>query len=110
MATAVAVDVTRGQTTLDSACCARSGKTARAISSNRFVCIPYSDTNTLESSGNTSAVQWTPATTEDRHEPHNTHRTYPILIKERVYDLGWRENWRRVMAQPLFDHGIAYQG
>jgi hypothetical protein len=106
MVIVVAVGVTRGQTTLDSAC-ARSGNTARAIS-NRFVCIPYSDTP--ESFGNTSAVQWTPETPEDRHEPHNTHRTYPILIKERVYDLGWRENWRRVMAQPLFDHGMAHQG
>jgi hypothetical protein len=106
MTIVVAVGVTRSQTTLDSAC-TRSGNTARTIT-NRFVCIPYSDTP--DSFGSTSAVQWTPATPGDRHEPHNTHRTHPILITERVYDLGWRENWRRVMAQPLFDHGMPCQG
>jgi hypothetical protein len=27
-------------------------------------------------------------------------RVYPFAIEERVYDLGWRENWRRVLARP----------
>jgi palmitoyltransferase len=107
MAVFVAADVTRGQTTLDSACLPRSETTAQTASS-RFVCIPYSETP--DSFGNASAVHWTPATPGDGHEPHNTRRTYPILVKERVYDLGWRENWRRVMAQPLFDHGMPCQG
>lgn len=105
MTIVVAADVTKGQTTLDSTCI-RSGNTAPTASS-RLVCIPYSDSS--DSSGNTSAVRWNP-TTEDRHETHNARRTYPILINERVYDLGWRENWRRVMAQPLFDHGMPRQG
>lgn len=107
MTIVVAADVTKGQTTLDSTCI-RPGNTARTAS-NRLVCIPYSDSDSSDSSGNTSAVRWTPAT-EDRHETHNTRRTYPILINERVYDLGWRENWRRVMTQPLFDHGVPRQG
>lgn len=110
MTITVATDVTRGQTTLDSARFTISGKSART-STTRFVCIPsrYSD-NAPDSVGITSAVHCTPATPEGRHETRNTHRTYPILAKERVYDLGWRENWRRVMAQPLFDHGMPCQG
>ena len=107
MAIVVAADVTKGQTTLDSAC-TRSGDSVRTTTSNRFVCIPYSDSS--DAFGNTSAIHRTPATPGDRRGPHNTQRTYPILINERVYDLGWRENWRRVMAQPLFDHGMPCQG
>jgi hypothetical protein len=105
----VAIDVTRGQTTLDSARFTISRSSART-SATRFVCIPSRYSDVPDSVGITSAVNWTPATSEGRHEPHDTHRTYPILVKERVYDLGWRENWRRVMAQPLFDHGMPCQG
>jgi hypothetical protein len=109
MTIVVAKDVTRGQTTLDSARFTISGSSART-STTRFVCIPSRYSDAPDSVGNTSAVHWTPATSESGHEPHNTHRTYPILVKECVYDLGWRENWRRVMAQPLFDHGMPCQG
>ena len=49
--------------------------------------------------GDTSAIHRTLATPGDKPGPHNTQRTCPILIIGRVYDLGWRENWRRVMAQ-----------
>ncbi len=111
MTIVVATDVTNGQTTLDSARFTRSGRSARTTT--RFVCIPsrYSDsTPDSIAIGNTSAVERTPVTSGDRQGPHNTHRAYPILAKERVYDLGWRENWRRVMAQPLFDHGMPCQG
>src|SRR6266576_4255773 len=103
MAVVVAIDVTRGQTTLDSARFTISGSSARTFTT-RFVCIPSRNSDAPDSVGITSAVHWTPATSEGRHEPHNTHRTYSILVKVCVYDLGWRENWRRVMAQPLFDH------
>src|SRR6266478_6223557 len=109
MTIVVAIDVTKGQTTLDGVRFARSGSSARATT--HFVCIPsrrYSDTP--DSTGNTSAVCWTPATSEDKREPRNTHRTYAILANERIYDLGWRENWRQVMAQLLFDHGMPHQG
>jgi hypothetical protein len=34
----------------------------------------------------------------------------PIAIEERVYDLGWRENWRRVLARSLFDRGATCRG
>ena len=106
MAIVVATDVTKGQTTLDSAC-TRSENTARTTTSDRFVCIPDSDSDTSDALGSTSVIHRTPG---DRHQPHNTQRTYPILVNERVYDLGWRGNWRRVMAQPLFDHGMPCQG
>ena len=109
MTIVVATDITKGRTTLDSACLTRSGSSART---STFVCIPsrsrYSDAP--DSVGNTSAVDWTHATSESRDELHSTHRTYPILVKEYVYNLGWRENWRRVMAQPLFDRGMPCQG
>ncbi|VDB99888.1 unnamed protein product [Peniophora sp. CBMAI 1063] len=29
-------------------------------------------------------------------------RTYQIPMNERLYDLGWKENWRRVWRSPLF--------
>ncbi|KAI0286101.1 DHHC palmitoyltransferase-domain-containing protein [Russula aff. rugulosa BPL654] len=109
MTIVVATNITRGQTTLDSACFTRSGSSAR-ISATRFVCIPSRYSDAPDSVGDSSAVHWTSATSEGRHEPHNTHRTYPILVKESVYDLGWRENWRRAMAQPLFDYGMPCQG
>ena len=109
MTIVVATDITRGQTTLDSGCFTESGTSARTYT-GRFVCIPSRYSDAPDSVGNTSAVHWTPATSEGRNEPYNTHRTYPILVKECVYDLGWRENWRRVMAQPLFDRGMPCQG
>jgi len=105
----VATDVTKGRTTLDGTCFTGSGSSARTFTA-RFVCIPSRYSDAPDPVGNTSAVHWNPAASEGRHGPHNTHQTYPILVKERVYDLGWRENWRRVMAQPLFDHGMPCQG
>jgi len=105
----VAIDVTRGRTTLESARFTISGSSARTPTTG-FVCIPSRHSDAPDSVGITSAVHWTPATSERRDEPHNTHRTYPILVKECVYDLGWRENWRRVVDQPLFDHGMPCQG
>lgn len=111
MTIVVATDVTRGQTTLEleSACFTGSGSSART-SATRFVCIPSPYSDAPDPVGNTSAVHWAPATLEGRHEICNAHRICPILVKERVYDLGWRENWRRVLAQPLFDHGMPCQG
>jgi|SRR5712671_4579443 len=110
MTVAVAADVTRGQNTLDSARIRRvfrAARTARTATS-RFVCIPYSET--LVSFANTSAVRGIPAAPENSHKLQSTPRIYPIPIKERVYDLGWRENWRRVFAQPLFDNRTPCRG
>lgn len=107
MTVAVANDVTRGQSTLDSV---RSrapppGKMARTTS--RFVCIPYSGTPV--SFSETTAIHGTPAAPVNS-PPQNIQRIYPIPVKERVYDLGWRENWRQLLARPLFDPGTPRQG
>jgi hypothetical protein len=104
MTVAVAADVTRGQSTLDGMRIRvlRRGPTARTDPS-RFICIPYSHTQV---SANTSAVRSIPAAQENNAKLHDTPRIYQIPIAERVYDLGWRENWRRLLAQPLFDQGI----
>ncbi|KAH9967510.1 DHHC palmitoyltransferase-domain-containing protein [Russula dissimulans] len=107
MTVAVATDVTKGQSTVDSVRfrLRRPGKTTRDPS--RFVCIPHS--NQSASFAFTSAVDG-PSVPESSPARHSTQCTYPIPIKERIYDLGWRENWRRILAQPLFDHGTHYQG
>jgi hypothetical protein len=109
MTVAAAADVTRGQNTLDGMRfrILRAGPTARTDPS-RFVCIPYSDT--LVSFANTSAVRGIPAAQGNSPKLHDTPRIYPILIEERVHDLGWRENWRRFFAQPLFDQGMPCRG
>jgi hypothetical protein len=105
MTVAVAADVTRGQNTLDARIHEfRAARTA----TGRFVCIPYSET--VVSFANTSAVRGIPAAPENIHKLQSTPRIYPIPIKERVYDLGWRENWRRVFAQPLFDNRTPCRG
>lgn len=110
MTVAVAFDVTRGQSTLDSVRVRvpRAGQSARTT--GRFVCIPYSETP--ESSANSSAVRDRDILTASGNGPqsYNTHRIYPIPIEERVYDLGWHENWRGVLAQPLFDRGTPCRG
>jgi len=106
MTVAVAFDVTKGQSTLDSVRfrVPRAGQSARTTT-GRFVCIPYSET--VESFATTSAVRETHTAPGNRP---NTRRIYPIPIEARVYDLGWRENWRRVLAQPLFDRGAPCRG
>jgi len=108
MTLAVATDVTKGQSPVDSVRfrVRRPGRTTRNPS--RFVCIPYPDRSA--SLAFTSAVDGTPTVPESGPAHHNTQRTYQIPVEERIYDLGWRENWRRVLAQPLFDHGTPYQG
>ena len=107
MTVAVAADVTRGQSTLDSTRVRvlRVGPTARTDPS-RFICIPYSQHTTQVSFANTSAVRGIPAAQENSPKLYDSPRIYPIPIAERVYDLGWRQNWRRLLAQPLFDQGI----
>jgi hypothetical protein len=104
MTVAVAADVTRGQSTLDGMrvrALRRAVPTARTDPS-RFICIPYSHTQV---SANTTAVSGVPAAQENKLRLRDSPRIYPIPIAERVYDLGWRENWRRLLAQPLFDQG-----
>lgn len=111
MTVAVASDVTRGQSTLDSDRVRtrepRAGQSVRTTTS-RFVCIPYSETP--ESFANTSAVRHILMAPGSSPNIHNTQRIYSIPIEERVYDLGWRENWRRVLTQPLFDCGSHHRG
>lgn len=108
MTVVVASDVTKGQSTLDSVRVRepRAGQSART-STGRFVCVPYSE-KTLESFATTSAVR--EIHTVPRNSPNTRRRIYPIPIEERVYDLGWRENWRRVLEQPLFDRGAPCRG
>jgi hypothetical protein len=100
----VAADVTRGQTTLETARfrVLQTGKTAQ-IFVGRFVCIPYS--NRLVSSASASAVHVLSAAQGNGHESWGGQRIYPIPSKGRLYDLGWRENWRRVLGQSLFEDG-----
>lgn len=109
MTVAVARDITRGQTTLDSIRfrVPKRGNPARKTT-GRFVCIPYACK--LIASANASAIY--ASSGEQRNSPGscNTHQVYPVLAGERVYDLGWRENWRRLLKQPLFDSGIQHHG
>ena len=104
MTVAIARDITRGLTTLDSIriTVPRRGNAARKTIA-RFVCIPYS--TRLISSANASAIDTTSGTQRNSPLPCNAHGVYPVLASERVYDLGWRENWRRLLKQPLFDNG-----
>ncbi|KAI0291672.1 DHHC palmitoyltransferase-domain-containing protein [Multifurca ochricompacta] len=109
MTVAVARDMTRGQTTLDTIrfrvpC---SGKASQATT-GRFVCILYADGSV--SSANASAVNIIAATSGNSLESRNVRRIYPVSNREHVYDLCWRENWRRVLAQPLFGHQIPRHG
>lgn len=109
MTVAVARDITRGQTTLDGIRfrVPKRGNPGR-LTTGRFVCIPYACK--LIASANASAIHTTSG--EQRNSPvsYNTHRVYPVMAGERVYDLGWRENWRRFLRQPLFDNGIQHHG
>ncbi|KAH9031328.1 hypothetical protein EDB85DRAFT_1959296 [Lactarius pseudohatsudake] len=82
MIVAVAGDVTRGLTTLDS-----------IRTTGRFVCIPFCK-----------------CFRERTVELSNSHLVLPVLTEERVYDLGWRENWLRLLKQPLFDNGTQHHG
>lgn len=109
MTVAVARDITRGQTTLDGIRI-RVGKRGNAArkTTGRFVCIPYACK--LIASANTSAVHVTFGEPRNAHGSCNTRQVYPVLPGERVYDLGWRENWRRLLRQPLFDNGIQHNG
>ncbi|KAI9510524.1 hypothetical protein F5148DRAFT_572564 [Russula earlei] len=108
MTVVVAVNVTKGQRTMDTVLIRlpRPGRTA--ASTSRFICIPYS--HPPASLAYTSAVRSAPAVPENCPEPHGTQRIYPIPISHRIYDHGWRENWRGLLAQPLFNHGTPYQG
>src|SRR6266702_7533560 len=109
MTVAVAGDVTRGRTTLDSirVRVPRRGNAARKTT-GRFVCIPYSCRQI--SSANASAIHTTSGAQWNSSESPNAHLVYPVLTEDRVYDLGWRENWRRLLKQPLFDNGTRHHG
>jgi hypothetical protein len=108
MAIAVAVDVTRGQEGVRvRLAMTQTGKPAR-VSADRFVCIPYS--NRVGFSASASAIHVTPATQGNSPESLDGQPIYPIPTDVRIYDLGWRENWRRVLAQSLFDDGTPCRG
>ncbi|KAH8983289.1 DHHC palmitoyltransferase-domain-containing protein [Lactarius akahatsu] len=89
MTVAVARDVTRGLTTLDSirVRVPRRGNPARTTT-GRFVCIPYS-CNQI-SLANASAIHTTSGAQWNSPGSRNSHLVYPVLTGERVYDLGWR--------------------
>ncbi|KAH8979486.1 DHHC palmitoyltransferase-domain-containing protein [Lactarius hatsudake] len=109
MAVAVARDVTRGLTTLDGirVRVPRRGNPVRKTT-GRFVCIPYS-CNQI-SFANASAIHTTSGAQWNCPGSRNSHVVHPVLTGERVYDLGWRENWRRLLKQPLFDNGTQHHG
>ena len=111
MTVAVSRDITRGLTTLDSlrVRVPKRGTAARKTT-GRFVCIPYHNSSKLITSSNTSAIHVTPGAKWDSPMSYNTPQVYPVLAGERVYDLGWRENWRRLLRQPLFDNDIQHRG
>jgi hypothetical protein len=111
MTVAVSRDITRGLTTLDSirVRLPKRGTAARKTT-GRFVCIPYHSSSKLIASSNSSAIHVTPSAQWDTPESYNTPHVYPVLAGERVYDLGWRENWRRLLRQPLFDNDIQHHG
>jgi hypothetical protein len=108
MIVAIARDITRGLTTLDGirVTVPRRGNAARKTT-GRFVCIPYS--SGLTSSAHASAIHTTSGAHWNTPGPRNPHPVYPVLAEERVYDFGWRENWRRLLKQPLFDNGTQHR-
>lgn len=109
MTVAVSRDVTRGLTTLDGirVRVPKRGIPARRTT-GRFVCIPYS-CNPI-ASANASAIDVNSGAQWNSTESGNAPGVYPVLPGERVYDLGWRENWRRLLKQPLFDNDIQHHG
>ncbi|KAF8261643.1 DHHC palmitoyltransferase-domain-containing protein [Lactarius quietus] len=111
MTVAVSRDITRGLTTLDSirVRVPRRGNAVRKTA-GRFVCIPYS-CKPIVSSANASAIDVTSSGAQwNSPETRNFYSIYPVLAEERVYDLGWRENWRRLLKQPLFDNAVQHHG
>lgn len=111
MTVAVSRDITRGLTTLDSlrVRVPKRGTAARKTT-GRFVCIPYHYSSKLITSSNSSAIHVTPGAQWDSPRFYKPPHVYPVLAGERVYDLGWRENWRRLLRQPLFDNDIQHRG
>jgi hypothetical protein len=57
----------------------------------------------LIASANASAIRITPGA-------RCVSSSSTFLAVERVHDLGWRENWHRLLKQPLFDNGTLHMG
>ncbi|KAI0056048.1 zf-DHHC-domain-containing protein [Artomyces pyxidatus] len=97
MAIVTTRDVLRGQTALDSI---RLRRRMTASSTGRFICIPHTS---ISSSGRASGVDQRHSEPDAMEGPSvKTQQVFPVLPGERIYDLGWRENLRQVMATPLF--------
>ncbi|KAI0046986.1 hypothetical protein FA95DRAFT_1519545 [Auriscalpium vulgare] len=94
MAVVATRDVLRGQTTLDTV---RLRRPTKSRPTGRFVCIPAS---VEVMSGSASGVDH--RSTDALTKSDTPLPIFAVLPGERVYDLGWRENWRRAMSAPLF--------
>lgn len=121
-------DILRGQTTLDTIILRRLNGSANSKSAPfKYVFIPTSYlsssptpaatavTTSASASASASGVQPTmtpplipsPMNKDDPSTPPSTSTPLGylchVLPHERLYDLGRRENWRRMMSRPVFD-------
>ncbi|KZV74577.1 hypothetical protein PENSPDRAFT_647988 [Peniophora sp. CONT] len=98
MAIVTTRDILKGQTALDSIR-ARVRRGPTGPRSGKFVTLP-----SKVSSQNRGAASGVDLITPQYIPPSSplAPRTYQIPSHERLYDLGWRENWRRVWRSPLF--------
>lgn len=97
MAIVTTRDLLKGQTALDSI--RARVRSPRGPRSGKFVTMPG-----RSSSQNRAAASGVDLIAPQYNLPSSSlaPRTYQIPLHERLYDLGWRENWRRVWRTPLF--------
>ncbi|THH16963.1 hypothetical protein EW146_g3754 [Bondarzewia mesenterica] len=101
MAIVTTRDVLRGQTTLDTIILRRRKNVPASRTMVRHVCVPHLSTSTVSATYASGISHSTSDTGSSA--PHGP--IFPVLAGERLYDLGWRENLRRVMNIPFFDTG-----
>ncbi|KAI0319980.1 DHHC palmitoyltransferase-domain-containing protein, partial [Amylostereum chailletii] len=91
-------DVLFGQTTLDAMWFRALRKPDRPRALGRFVSLP---SRADFASASSSGVDHSDSQSGQRGTS-STRDVYPIMSDERLYDLGWRENWARLMRRPAF--------
>jgi len=94
MAVVTTHDLLKGQSALESA---RLRITQRGRPTGRFITIP----DYANEIGTTSAVDESAQRTDMTSESP-MWRTFPVLPSDRLYDLGWRNNWHRIWRRPAF--------
>ncbi|TFY64785.1 hypothetical protein EVG20_g5830 [Dentipellis fragilis] len=109
MAVVTTRDVLLGRTTLDTIRARRRRPTAAGSPlvqhTGRFVCIP-TVTPSVASCSHSSGVESRPKTDNGAQQGLPERRVFEVLPGERLYDLGWRENLRKMWASRLFDREL----